>query len=255
MTINTLENELRNMKEQNAEYINVKSIRIKSQKIYEEEAEGVIRSRVQWWEEDEKSTRYFYQLDKKRGKHQLWDQTLEENGKLLRDTKSIQNRQVQFYKELYKRQKLPQNSIHEMRFLNEIKNQLTEKSKSNLDEGIYLDELSKSLYKMKNNKSPAQDGICVAFYKVYWNDVNNDVLEVFVHGLNNKQLAYSQDIAVIKLLYKNGNRQDMKNWRRISLLNVDYKIRSKALAERIKNILPEIIKTDQRGLIKGRYIG
>ena len=102
---------------------------------------------------------------------------------------------------------------------------------------------------MKNNKSPGQDGICVEFYKVYWNDVKNDVLEVFVHGLSNKQLAYSQDIAVIKLLYKKGNRQDMKNWRRISLLNVDCKILSKALAERIKNSLPEIIKTDRRGFI------
>ena len=142
-----------------------------------------------------------------------------------------------------------------MRFLNEIKNQLTEKSKSNLDKDINLDELSKALYKMKNNKSPGQDGICVEFYKVYWNDVKNDVLEVFVHGLNNKQLAYSQYMAVIKLLYKKGNRQDIRNWRPISLLNVDFKILSKALAERIKHIFPEIINTDQRGCIKGRYIG
>ena len=120
---------------------------------------------MQWWEEGEKSTRYFYQLEKKRGKDQLWDQILDEDGKLLCDTKSIQNRQVQFRKELYKSQKLPQNSIHEMHCLNEIKNQLTEKSKSNLYKDINLDELSKALYKMKNNKSPGQDRICVEFYK------------------------------------------------------------------------------------------
>ena len=126
MTINTLENELRNMKEHNSEYVNVENIKSKLQKIYEEKAEGVrIRSRVQWWEEGEKSTRYFYQLEKEREKDQLWDQILDEDGKLLCDTKSIQNRQVQFYKELYKSQKLPQNSIHKMRFLNEIKNQQT----------------------------------------------------------------------------------------------------------------------------------
>ena len=117
-----------------------------------------------------------------------------------------------------------------MRFLNEIKNQLTEESKSNLDKDINLDELSKALYKMKNNKGPGQDGICVEFYKIYWNDAKNDVLEVFVHGLNNKQLAYSQYMAVIKPLYKKGNRQDITNWRPISLLNVDLKILSKALA-------------------------
>ena len=109
---------------------------------------------------------------------------------------------------------------------------------------------------MKSNKSPGQDGICVEFYKVYWNDVKNDVLEVFVHGLNNKLLAYSQYMAVIiKLLYKKGNRQDIRNWRPLSLFNVDFKILSKALAERIKHILPEMIYTDQRGCIKGRYMG
>ena len=153
------------MKEQNAQYINVENIKSKLQKIYEEEAEGErIRSRVQWWEVDEKSTRYFYQLEKKTGKDQLWDQILDKDGKLLCDTKSIQNRQVQFYKELYKSQKLPQNSIHEMCFLNEIKNQPTEKSKSTLDKDINLDEISKALFNMKNHKSPGQDGICVEFY-------------------------------------------------------------------------------------------
>ena len=136
-----------------------------------------------------------------------------------------------------------------------LKKQLTEESKSNLDKDIHLDELSKAFYKMMNNKSPGQDGICVEFYKVYWNDVKNDVLEVFVHDLNNKQLVYSQHMAVIKLLYKKGNRHAIKNWRPISLLNVDFKILSKALAKRIKNILPELTNTDQRGCIKGRYIG
>ena len=39
------------------------------------------------------------------------------------------------------------------------------------------------------------------------------------------------------------------------MLNVDYKILSKSLAERLKTVLPEIIHTDQRGCIQGRYIG
>ena len=39
------------------------------------------------------------------------------------------------------------------------------------------------------------------------------------------------------------------------MLNVDYKILSKSLAERLKTVLPEIIHNDQRGCIPGRYIG
>ena len=45
------------------------------------------------------------------------------------------------------------------------------------------------------------------------------------------------------------------NWRPISLLNVDAKIMSKAIATRIINILPKIIHHNQTGFIEDCYIG
>ena len=47
----------------------------------------------------------------------------------------------------------------------------------------------------------------------------------------------------------------IKNWRLISLINVDIKIASKALAFRMKKVLPSIIHYDQTAYVKGRYIG
>ena len=40
-----------------------------------------------------------------------------------------------------------------------------------------------------------------------------------------------------------------------TLLNVDFKIASKAIVKRIELTLPNLIHSDQTGFVKGRYIG
>ena len=47
----------------------------------------------------------------------------------------------------------------------------------------------------------------------------------------------------------------MNNKWPISLLNIDYKILSGNLANRLKTILPKIIGDTQKGFLKNRYIG
>ena len=47
----------------------------------------------------------------------------------------------------------------------------------------------------------------------------------------------------------------IKNWRPISLINVDIKIASKALAFGMKKVLSSIIHYDQTAYVKGRYVG
>ena len=46
----------------------------------------------------------------------------------------------------------------------------------------------------------------------------------------------------------------IKNWQPISLLNIDVKLISKVLAERLKNILPEIISPNQTAYVKNKCI-
>jgi hypothetical protein len=47
----------------------------------------------------------------------------------------------------------------------------------------------------------------------------------------------------------------LKNWRPISLLNVDYKICASAFALRFKKVLTYLISDTQMGFMKGRFIG
>ena len=69
-------------------------------------------------------------------------------------------------------------------------------------------------------------------------------------------LSITQRRGVIKLIpKKDAELYYIKNWRPITLLNTDYKIAAKALANRIKSVLPSIINNDQTGFMKNRFIG
>ena len=50
-------------------------------------------------------------------------------------------------------------------------------------------------------------------------------------------------------------KRKKKNWRPITLLNTVYKIASSCIAARLKTVLPKLIGDDQKGFLKGRYIG
>ena len=69
-------------------------------------------------------------------------------------------------------------------------------------------------------------------------------------------LSTSQYQVVITLVEKKGkDKRYLKNWRPISLINVDTKILSKSLALRIKKVLSSLIHSDQTVYVKDRYIG
>ena len=67
-------------------------------------------------------------------------------------------------------------------------------------------------------------------------------------------LSASQYKGVLTLLHKGGEREDIQNWRPLTLLNCDYKIILKLLAERLKNVLTKLIHPYQKGFVKGRNI-
>ena len=84
--------------------------------------------------------------------------------------------------------------------------------------------------------------------------------EILVKTLNEAfdrgKLSTSQKQGVSTLIEKEGkDTMYVRNYRPITLLNVDYKILSKVLANRIKKVLSEIIHFDQVGYIKERNIG
>ena len=99
---------------------------------------------------------------------------------------------------------------------------------------------------MQNNKSPGNDGLTKEFFVTFWEDIKDVFLNSCRTAKLKKELSTSQRQAVIKLIEKKDkNKRFIKNWRPISLLNMNHKIISKALASRVKKILPNLISPQQ----------
>ena len=72
----------------------------------------------------------------------------------------------------------------------------------------------------------------------------------------NGEFSSSQKQAVITLIEKKDrDKQILKNWRPISLINVDVRIASKALTLGVRNAMHEFVHSDQTAYVKDRYIG
>ena len=109
---------------------------------------------------------------------------------------------------------------------------------------------------MKNDKSPGNDGLTKEFYVTFWDDIKATFFSSLKQAKERKKLRISQRQAIIKLIgKKDRDKRYIKNWRPISLLNVDIKILSKALAKRLKEDLPCLISAQQTAYVKNRNIG
>ena len=107
---------------------------------------------------------------------------------------------------------------------------------------------------MNAGKSPGTDGLTAEFYLAFWADIGEDLVEVLNYGFQNGQLSVSQHRGLLSLIFKKGEKRDLKNWRRISLLCVDYKIGTRALAARLQKVLSSVLHEDQTCGVPGRSI-
>ena len=104
---------------------------------------------------------------------------------------------------------------------------------------------------MPNGKSPGHDGLAKQFCEHFWDDLRFYFINSLKQSKFDGNLSISERQAIIKLIAKKDrDKRFFKNWRPISLFNVDTKILSKSLAEKLKNILPELISSNQTAYVK-----
>ena len=218
---------------------------------------AILRSKAQWYEEGEKSSKFFLNLEKKKSVNNTVKLLADvATGSDISDKNDILEHLHSFYSDLFSR-KSQMSEAQCLQFLQNIDiPSLSQEHMNSCDIDISITELKNSLFSMPNNKSPGNDGLTVEFYREFWDPIKNVLFDSVQFSAHVGKLSTSQRQAIIKLLEKKDkDKRFIANWRPISLLNVDTKIISKCLAARLVPVLPTIISPDQTAYVKGRFIG
>lgn len=242
--------------ELNAKHCYLKQ-KLELQKIHE--AKGAqVRSKVKWIEDGEKNTKYFYNLEKTRAKHNIITRLEDQDGQIITEQGLILKKQVDYFSSLYNQRTEDNNTPQAVTtFLNnENFPRLSEEEADSCEGEITLQEASYALSQMKNGSSPGSDGLTVDFMKFFWGKIGQLVINSFLEAYDKGELSYTQKKGIIILLHKGKDlqREKLNNWRPITLTNTDYKILAKVLALRMSTVVQKLINEDQVGYLKGRSI-
>ena len=210
----------------------------------------MFRSKAKWYEEGERNTKYFYNLEKAKYNAKTCYQIIGEEGDELNTIEGILQEQRKFYSKLYSRDKDVTFTMQ-----NSFGVRVPEKLRREQELQLTCQDMEGAIKGMKNCKTPGEDGIPVDFYKVFWTKLQDCFMDMTFYTFEQQIMHQTARKGILNLIPKAGkDTRLIKNLRPITLLNTDYKIIEKAIANKMIPALDHIIHTDQRGFMKNRRI-
>ena len=205
-----------------------------------------IRSRAQWLEEGEKPTKFFFTLELTRAEKNAIRVIYDSDGTEVVTQQDIETAHCDFYRKLFSRDPVDL----------QIQQDLLSKVNVSLNDQDFdvCDEISHAVRGLSKGKTPGSDGLPLEFYVKFWDLLCPILLRLYNFSFHHGSLSTSMKGSVTRLIFKKDDRKNLKNWRPISLLNVDYKILSKALTNRLSRVLTTIVGEDQTCSVSGRTI-
>ena len=251
ITIDKLENRLINspdlIKLNENEYYETKK---QLEELYNIKYNGAkIRSKIKNLEKPIKS---FLNLENNIQKNKLINEIIDMDGNLIKDKTEIATSFKDFYQDLYS-EETADNDVQKT-YLKHCK-KLDDEDRDFIDADININDLKKALNDMNENASPGPNGLTVKFYKTFFNDLSPLLEQLLVSSFEKEGISDNLNKAYITLIPKDsGPKNELKNYRPISLLNIEYKMITKALTNKASPFLNSIIDEDQACAIKDRTI-
>ena len=117
-----------------------------------------------------------------------------------------------------------------------------------------ISEIKQAIDQMHKDSAPGSNGFGASFFKKFWNLIKEDLIMMFSDFYAGKLDIQRLNFGVITLIPKIKEASNIRQYRPICLLNVDFKIFTKVLTNRLSLVAKEVIGGSQTGFIKDRNI-
>ena len=145
------------------------------------------RTQTRYTEEGEKSTRYFYSLERRQQTKHTISMLTKDNLDTITEPHDILLETHRFYKHLYTPEPIDQH--YQDQFLDIPTPSLSPPFRDICEGLVTENELHIALQAMENNKSPGFDGLTTNFYKHFWPMFGTEVTSVLNSAYDQELLA------------------------------------------------------------------
>ena len=208
---------------------------------------------TKWYNEGEKSTKYFMRL-LNRSLPDNFKKIELDDGSVITDPEMIEDEIVRFYRKLYEDYTtVIADSSSDADFFNNL-TPISGADSDCVTKEITENEMATTLASCKDS-APGPDGIPYSILRLLWYSFGTILCESWRYSLTLRRLPESHKMSYLRLIPKAGkDLTKLTNWRPITLSNCDHKLITKIYAKRMCENVAKSIAERQTAYLKGRLI-
>ncbi|XP_043814104.1 uncharacterized protein LOC122724008 [Manihot esculenta] len=207
------------------------------------------RSKQYWLAHGDANTKYFHATASNRRRKNMFQKLKNDDGNWVEWESGLPNLILDFYTKLFTSEGGDTEPV-----LRYVQKRVTVRQNEKLMTDFSAEEVREAIFSMHPDKAPGPDGLNPGFFQAYWEIVGEDVTKACLKCLNEGNSLPGKNVTNVVLIPKKKTPEVVADLRPISLSNVADRIVCKALANRLKSILADVVSDSQSAFIPNRLI-
>ena len=211
--------------------------------LHAQKLRGVLdRSKLDSVMEDEPVSMHHVAAMKKRARQQNIQALETVDGEVLTAQQDI----ARHFRDVFQQKfQCPGPSGGQHKILEEVEKTLTAADNAVLCQDFTEAEVLAAVKKSMNHKSPGEDGITAEFYKTQFETIGQDLTAVFNDMWRRRTIPEDMMKGIIVMVPKKSSARVVKDYRPITLLDVDAKLYARVLAARLTRVADKMLHENQ----------